>query len=438
MDKKFTLKEILKFTLPSIIMMSFFSLYTIVDGIFVSNYVGTTALGALNIIYPYQCLAIGLAIMIASGGSAIVARTLGEHKDEEARQYFTMIIACEIICALIFLILGFIFEKPILNMLGASQEQMPFAIKYYRVYTSFLPFCFLQNAFQTLFVTAGKPHLGLGLVIVAGFTNVFLDYFFLSICKMSIEGAALGTVLACLIPSLTGLLYFTLNRKGSLYFVKFKFDHKVIRETLGNGSSEMVTNLANAISTFLFNYQCQKFYGDDGVAAITIVLYFQFLFTAILFGYSMGIAPVISYKYGKNDKVELRSLLKKSLIIIIIISVLTYSISFAAISPVAKLFSSDSKNVYDITYNNFKLYNPAFILFGISIFASSYFTSLGNGFVSAVISFSRTIVFLTIALIVLPLIFKEKGIWISVPLAEALGVCVSIFYLIKYRKKYLY
>ena len=178
-----------------------------------------------------------------------------------------------------------------------------------------MPFCFLQNAFQTLFVTAGKPHLGLGLVIVAGFTNVFLDYFFLSICKMSIEGAALGTVLACLIPSLTGLLYLTLNRKGSLYFVKFKFDHKVIREALGNGSSEMVTNLANAISTFLFNYQCQKFYGDDGVAAITIVLYFQFLFTAILFGYSMGIAPVISYKYGKNDKVELRSLLKKSLMV---------------------------------------------------------------------------------------------------------------------------
>lgn len=438
MDKKFTLKEILKFTIPSIIMMSFFSLYTIVDGIFVSNYVGTTALGALNIIYPYQCLAIGLAIMIASGGSAIVARTLGEHKEDEARKYFTMIVACEIICALIFLVLGFVFEKPILNMLGASSEQMPFAIKYYRIYTAFLPFCFLQNAFQTLFVTASKPRLGLWLVVGAGIMNVFLDYFFLGVCKMSIEGAALGTVLACLIPSVTGILYFTFNKKGSLYFVKFKFERKIIGEAFGNGSSEMVTNLANAIATFLFNYQCQKFYGDDGVAAITIVLYFQFLFTAILFGYSMGIAPVISYKYGKNDKVELRSLLKKSLYIVAITSILAYFLSFLTISPVARLFSGKNENVYNITCDNFKLYNFAFILFGLSIFASSYFTALGNGFVSAVISFSRTIVFLTIALLVLPLIFKESGIWISVPIAESLGDLISIFYLIKYRKKYLY
>lgn len=438
MDKCFTFKQILKFTLPSIIMMMFFSLYTIVDGIFISNYVGTTALGALNIIYPYQCLAIGTSVMIASGGSAIVGRTLGEHKQEDARKFFTMFVMVEIICAITFLILGLSFQGPILKLLGASDEQMPYAIKYYLIYTCFLPFSFLQNAFQTLFVTAGKPHLGLGLVICAGIMNVFLDYFFLDICSMSIEGAALGTVLACLIPSVTGLLYFSFNRKETLYFVRFKFDFMKIKEAFTNGSSEMVTNLANAISTFLFNYQCQKFYGDDGVASITIILYFQFLFTAILFGYSMGIAPVFSYKYGKNDKKELKSILRRSLAIIGTISVLAYGLSFVLINPVAHLFSGGSKNVFDITVNNFALYNSAFILFGISIFASSYFTALGNGLVSAVISFSRTILFLTIALIVLPIIFKENGIWISVPVAESIGVFVSIFCLIKYRKKYLY
>lgn len=438
MDTKFNLKQILKFTLPSIIMMMFFSLYTIVDGIFISNYVGTTALGALNIIYPYQCLAIGLAVMIASGGSAIVGRTLGENKGAEARRYFTMFIVTEIICALIFLALGLSLQKPILGMLGASPEQMPYAQKYYIIYTCFLPFCFLQNAFQTLFVTAGKPHLGLSLVIGAGIMNIFLDFFFLDICHMSIEGAALGTVIACLIPSITGLIYFSLNRKGILYFVKFKPDFKRIKEAFSNGSSEMVTNLANSISTFLFNYQCQKFYGDDGVAAITIVLYFQFLFTAILFGYSMGIAPVFSYKYGKNDKKELKSILAKSLIIILSISTLSYGLSFALIKPVAHLFSGGSANVFKITVNNFSLYNPAFLLFGLSIFASSYFTALGNGLVSAIISFSRTILFLTIALIALPLIFKENGIWFSLPVAELLGVLVSSFCLIKYRKKYLF
>ena len=435
MDKNFTFKEILKFTLPSIIMMMFFSLYTIVDGIFVSNYVGSTALGALNIIYPYQCLAIGSAVMIASGGSAIVAKTLGEHKEEDARKLFTMFIVVEIICALTFLILGLLLQNPILDMLGASEEQMPYAVRYYKIYTCFLPFSFLQNAFQTLFVTAGKPHLGLGLVIIAGIMNVFLDFLFLDICHMSIEGAALGTVLACMIPSVTGLIYFTFNRKGLLYFVKFKFSLKIIKEALGNGSSEMVTNLANAISTFLFNYQCQRFYGDDGVAAITIVLYFQFLFTAILFGYSMGIAPIFSYKYGNNDKGELKSLLRKSLLIIASISVVAYGGSFLLIKPVAQLFSGDFENVYNITVNSFRLYNPAFILFGISIFASSFFTALGNGKVSAIISFSRTILFLTIALIVLPIIFKETGIWISVPAAEMLGAMVSVFFLIKYRFK---
>lgn len=436
MDHKFDLCRIIRFTLPSILMMMFFSFYTVVDGMFVSNYIGTVALGALNIIFPYQCLAIGLAIMIASGGSAIVGRVLGEKKEDEARSLFTLFIFTEIFFALVFLLIGLSFERPILNMLGASAKQYPYAAKYYRIYTCFLPCIFLQNAFQTLFVTAGKPHLGLSLTVIAGFSNVFLDYLFLDIIGLSIEGAALGTVLACLIPSLTGLLYFSFKRNGTLYFVPFKINLVKIKEALINGSSEMVTNLANALSTFLFNMQCQKFYGDDGVAAITIILYFQFLFSAILFGYSMGIAPVISYKHGKGDKNQIKSILQRSLGIIAVISIFAFSFSFILIKPVTYLFYDGSQNVFDITVNNFKFYSPSLLIFGFSIFASSYFTALGNGLVSALISFSRTILFLSISLIILPLMFDELGIWISVPVAEILGIIVSIICLIKYNKKY--
>lgn len=437
-SNKFNFNMIIKFTLPSIIMMMFFSLYTIIDGIFVSNYVGTIALGALNIIYPFQCLCIGLAIMVAAGGSAIVAKNLGENEMDKAKSLFTMFIFLEVIISIIVLVLGLIFQNKIIDLLGSSELQRPYALSYYRIYLSFLPFIFLQNAFQTLFVTAGKPKLGLFLIFIAGITNIVLDYIFLSVVHMSIEGAALGTVIACMIPSIVGMVYFTFNRKGILYFVKFKFDFKNIRNALINGSSEMVTNLANAITTFLFNMQCMKFYGEDGVAAITIVLYFQFLFTAVFFGYSTGIAPVMSYKYGNDNKKELRYIYSRSLLIVLIISIIGFSSSFFLIYPVTSLFSSSGSNVYNIVISNFKYYSLALLVFGTSIFASSYFTSLGNGVVSLVISFSRTILFLTISLIVLPLIFNEIGVWISVPVAEAIGVIVSVFCFIRYKRRYLF
>ena len=437
-SEDFTLKRIIKFTLPSIIMMMFFSLYTIIDGIFISNYVGTIALGALNIIYPFQCLCIGLSIMIAAGGSAIVAKKLGENENHRAKSLFTMFIALEITIAIIVLAFGIIFKNQIVDLLGASDLQRPYALRYYIIYLSFLPFIFLQNAFQTLFVTAGEPKLGLFLIILAGIINILLDYLFLGVVHMSIEGAAFGTVIACMIPSCVGLLYFTFNRNGILYFVKFKFDFKNIKDALINGSSEMVTNLANAITTFLFNMQCMKFYGEDGVAAITIVLYFQFLFSAIFFGYSTGIAPVMSFKFGSGNKKQLRYIYSRSLILVLIISIIGFIASHFLIYPVSSLFAGSGSNVYNIVIDNFKYYSLSLLLFGTSIFASSYFTSLGNGIVSAVISFSRTILFLTISLIVLPLLFKELGIWISVPVAESIGVVVSIICFVKYKRKYLF
>lgn len=437
LSKSFNIKALLKFALPSILMMMLFSLYTIVDGIFISNYIGTTALGALNIIYPFQCLCIGMAIMIASGGSAIVAKKLGEHDDLKARSLFTMFVVVEIIASIIMLTIGLALAKPIVKVLGTSEAQMPYALKYFRIYLAFLPFIFLQNTFQTLFVTAEKPHLGLILIICAGISNIFLDYLFLDICNLGMEGPALGTTISCMIPSLFGLFYFLFNHKGNLYFTKFSFRFRYIKEACFNGSSEMVTNLANAISTFLFNYQCMKFYSDDGVAAITIILYFQFLLSAIFFGYSMGVAPIFSYKYGSGNKKELKRSFLNSLIIVEIIAVISFSLSFLLIKPVSKMFAGDSLNVYQIVLKGFKYYSPAFLLFGTSIFASSFFTALSNGLYSAIISFSRTILFLSISLICLPLILGKTGIWLSVPVAEAIGVLVSIIFLAKGKKKYL-
>ena len=437
LSKKFNIKEILRFTIPSVIMMMFFSLYTIVDGIFISNYVGTLALGALNIIFPFQCLCIGLAIMIATGGSAIVARYLGENENEKAKSLFTLFVVFEIFVAILMLLIGLVFQEQIVYLLGASELQKPFALEYFRIYLSMLPFIFLQNAFQTLFVTAGHPKLGLFLIILAGITNIGLDFVFLDLFSMGISGAALGTVIACMVPSVTGLIYFSLNRKGTLYFVKFKIDFRNIRGAMLNGSSEMITNLANAITTFLFNMQCMRFYSEDGVSAITIILYFQFLISAIYFGYSTGIAPVISYKYGSNDKNQLKYIYSRSLMIIIGISVIAFTASFGLIYPVTSLFSNNNDNVYNIVISNYKYYAPSFLIFGISVFASSFFTALGNGIISGIISFSRTFLFLSLSLILLPLIFNEAGIWISVPVAEVIGLIVSIICLFKYKNKYL-
>lgn len=438
LSKKFNIKEIFKFTIPSVIMMMFFSLYTIIDGIFISNYVGTIALGALNIIFPFQCLCIGLAIMIATGGSAIVARYLGENENEKAKSLFTLFVCFEIFVALLMSLIGLIFQEQIVFLLGASDIQKPYALEYFRIYVSMLPFIFLQNAFQTLFVTAGHPKLGLFLIILAGITNITLDFVFLDLFSMGITGAALGTVIACMIPSVTGLIYFSFNRKGSLYFVKFSVDFRSISASMLNGSSEMITNLANAITTFLFNMQCMRFYSEDGVAAITIILYFQFLISAIYFGYSTGIAPVISYKYGSNDRKQLKYIFSRSLMIIIGISIIAFTSSFVLIYPVTSLFASDNNNVYNIVINNYKYYAPSLLIFGISVFASSFFTALGNGIISGIISFSRTFLFLSLSLILLPLIFNEIGIWLSVPVAEVIGILVAGTCLFKFKAKYLY
>lgn len=437
-NKTYNAGKLFRFALPSMIMMMFFSMYTIIDGLFVSNFVNTTALGALNIVYPVIALCSGISIMIASGGGAMIAKRMGEGKNIEAKRLFSFLVFIEIIIALAISIIGNLFINQIVSILGATDSQFLLAKEYLQIILWFLPFASLQNAFQIFFATAGKPKLGLFVILGAGFMNIFLDYIFIVVLNLGVSGAALGTVLSYLIPSFTGLIYFSIKRNDLLCFVPFKFYGKDLGECCINGSSEMLTSIATAITTFIFNYQCLKYYGEDGVAAISVVSYFQFLISAVYFGFSQGTAPVISYQYGSQNFIQLKKVLKYCIIDILLFSVVAIILSFALISPVASLFAGSNTNVYNIIMDGFIWFAFGLMLMGISIFASSFFTALGDGVSSSIISGFRTLIFLTLALIIVPLIMGELGIWFAVTLAEVLGVILSTIYLVTKRKKYHY
>lgn len=438
LGKKFNFISLILFTLPNIIMMIFLSLYTIVDGIFISRFVGTVALSATNMSFPVTCIEMAVGIMLATGGSAVIARQLGEGDINRAKQNFTFIVTVSFVVGVIIAIVCNIFLDNILIWLGTSSAQFEYCKSYTRILLLFAPAFFLQTVFQTLFVTAGKPLMGLIVIIFAGIANMVFDYVFIVLCKMGIEGAAYATVLGYLIPAVSGILYFCFNKRGTLYFVKFNIDGKMLLKACGNGSSEMVTNIANAVTTFLFNIIFMKFYGEDGVASITIVLYFQFVFQAVFFGFSMGAAPVFSFKYGGNDIEQIKLCFKNSIIFILICAVLSYGSSVILIKPALGIFTIPGTNVYNITLKGFPLFALSFIIMGISIFASSMFTAFSDGKVSAVISMGRTFIFLVGSLLILPFVIGKTGAWLAVPAAELLGIAVSIYYLLAKRDVYKY
>lgn len=436
--KKFTFSSLLLFAVPNIIMMISLSMYIIVDGMFVSRLVGTTALSAVNMFYPVICFEMAAAIMIATGGSAVAARKLGEGRQEEARRDLSFLIVVELSAGILTAFLGNIFIDEIIAFLGASTVQAPISITYARVIFTFAPAFFLQTAFQTFFVTAGKPTLGLIATLSAGIVNIVLDYIFMSPLNMGILGAALATGLGYCIPAIIGLIFFLTAKNNPLHLVKPKADWNVLLQACTNGSSEMVTNLANAVTTFLFNYTLLKFYGEDGVASITIILYFQYIFTALYFGYSNGIAPIISFKYGNKDIVQLKSIFKNSILFLIISTILANTAIHFALAKALTIFAPKGSNVYNIALNGFSLYSIAFIIMGLGIFSSAMFTAFSDGKTSAIISFTRTFVFITGAILILPNIIGETGVWIAVPFAEAFGLIVSVLFLIQKKNKYSY
>lgn len=366
LEKKVTLTSLIKYTLPTVVMMMFFSLYTIVDGMFISKFVGANALSATNIVYPVINILIGIGVMFATGGSAIVAKTMGENKNEEAREYFT-IITISAVVGIVVEIICIIFMKDIIYALG-STESLYFNCKEYLFFMIiFTPFIILKLYFDYFLVTAGVPNLGLISSIAGGILNIVLDYVFIVQLNMGVRGAALATCIGYVVPSLVGIIYF-FNKKNLLHFVKPKFNFKIILNSCSNGISEMVTQISSALTTFMFNIVMIKFLGEDGVAAITIILYMQFLLNAAYLGFISGVSPRISYNYGKQDENQVEKLFKYSIMIICAFGITTFIMSRAMSEILILLFAEKGSVLFDISHNGFMIFSIAFLVAGINIF----------------------------------------------------------------------
>ncbi len=439
LSEHFTYKKLFKAVLPSIFMMVFTSIYSIVDGLFVSNYVGTSAFAAINLVMPVLMILGTIGFMMGAGGSALVSKTLGEGDREKANKIFSMIIYFTIIIGILVSIIGFIFIEPISVLLGATTEMLPYCVLYGRILISANFIFMLQNAFQSLFITAEKPMLGFIFTVLAGVTNIVLDTLFIAVFKWGLVGAAVATAISYLVGGLIPIFYF-LNKKNKslLKLTKAKIDFKIIGFACANGSSELVTNISSSVISILFNMQLLKLAGENGVAAYGVIMYAGFIFAAIYIGYSIGIAPIIGYHYGAEHKDELKNLLKKSLIIMSIVGVILTLFTEILARPLSSIFVGYDPELLELTTNGMRLYGLSFLVSGLNVFASSFFTSLNNGLISALISFVRTLLLQIVTILVLPLILGINGVWLSVAIAEALALIVSITCIITNRKKYGY
>lgn len=438
LSEHFTYKTLIKFTIPTIIMMIFTSIYGVVDGIFVSNCVGSDAFAAVNLIMPVLMILGTVGFMIGSGGSALIAKTLGEGKKEKANQYFSMLIYLLIIIGLILSIVGIIAIKPISGLLGARENILEDCITYGRALLIFLTPFILQNCFQNFLVVAEKPTFGLIISIITGITNMILDFVLIYVLKMGVLGAAIATGISQLVGCILPLVYFIRKNNSPLKMVKAKFEWNAILLSCTNGSSEMLTNLSMSLVNILYNMQLMKYAGADGVVAYGIIMYIGFIFSGTYLGYSMGTTPIIGYHYGAENTEELKSLLKKSLKLIAITSVVMTGLSEILSKLLASIFVSYNVELLDMTTNAIRLFSISYIISGFNIFASSFFTALNNGLVSAIISFLRTLVFQVAMILILPLILGLNGIWLAVVFAEILALIVSITFLVCNRKKYRY
>lgn len=435
--KDFNIRSLLQFAFPTILMMVFMGLYTIGDTIIISRFVNTDALSALNIVTPVINIIVGLGAMLATGGSAIVARKMGEGNAKRASQDFTLIVLAGAILGAIVAIVGSLFIDNIIWGLGSSELLFPYCKQYLLVLLLFTPASMMQVLFQNLIVTAGKPGFGMVLSISAGAINVLLDYVFVVPMNMGIAGSALGTGIGYMIPTVIGIIFF-LKSKGTLRFQKPIVDFRVLWESGSNGFSEMVSQIAAAVTTFLFNIMMMKLIGENGVAAITIIIYTQFLLTTLYIGFSMGVAPIISYNFGSKDYDRLKRIFRICLLFVCTVSVLIFAAAMLLGSPLVRIFSPEGTPVYEIARQGFLIFPISFLFCGFNIFASATFTALSNGKVSAIISTLRTFVFISVALLILPQYFDVIGVWISVPLAELLTIFVSLAFILKNKKVYHY
>lgn len=438
LNREITWSALLRFTLPSIVMMVVLSLYTIVDGIFVSRLIGTDAFSAVNIVYPLSSLVIALGTMFGTGLTAIVSRKLGEGREHEARQNLTFVMLVAFGVGFVMLVGCLIFLKPLLRMLGANDAIFAYCYAYALPLVLFFPIDMLQLQFQTLFVANGKPHIGLVVTILGGLTNVVLDYVFIRYCGWGIAGAAIATGIGHCIPAVFGVCYFMYKRKAPLHYVRPKTDWRMLLHTMSNGSSEMVSNLSASITTLLYNLIMMRFVGPDGVAAIGIILYMDFVLIAIALGYSIGVAPLIAYNYGRGDDGRLHRLIRMSVTVCMTVGAAMTVISVLLAHKLTAVFTPVGSAVYELAATGMMIYAIGNLFKGLNIFSSAMFTAFSDGKISALLSFVRTLVCLSLCLVGLAYLFGVKGVWWATPLAELLAFLLSVFCMLRYRAKYRY
>ena len=438
LSEHFNYKKLIKFTLPTIIMMIFTSIYGVVDGLFISNVVKENAFASVNLIMPVIMIIGTIGFMFGTGGSAIISKTLGEGDNDKANKYFSMLIYLEIILGIFFTIIGLLFLKPIAISLKATKDMLPDCLTYGRILLIGMTAFILQNSFQSFLVAAEKPGFGLIISIIAGLTNMVLDFLFIYVLHWKVAGAATATIISQFVGAIIPMIYFSRKNNSPLKLGKTKFELSPIIKTCTNGSSEMVTNLSMSLVNILFNMQLMKLVGANGVSAYGIIMYVGFLFVGTYVGYSVGSAPIISYHYGAGNKEELKSLLKKSIKLLGITAIVMTLLSELFAKLLASIFVSYDKELLKLTINALRLYSLSYIISWFNIYASSFFTALNDGFVSALISFLRTLVFQVIVILILPKLIGINGIWLSVLVAEILSLIVSIICLIKNKKKYEY
>ena len=434
----FTYGRLLRFCLPSVIMMVFTSIYGVVDGFFVSNFAGKVSFAAINLVMPFIMILGGLGFMIGAGGSALAAKTLGEGDKKRASQYFSMLVHFTVICGIITTVIGIIFMRPIAQMLGATPAMLDDCVIYGRTVMAFNIAFMLQNVFQTFLTTAEKPKLGLMATLAAGITNMVLDAVFVGVFRWGVTGAAAATGISQCVGGILPLIYFARPNSSLLRLSLCRMDAGIIIKACTNGASELMTSISGSIVSMLYNFQLLRFAGENGVAAYGVLMYVQFIFIAVFIGYNIGTAPVVGYNYGSGNNAELKNMLRKSLVVMGSAGTVMMVTAQALSYPLAGIFVGYDAQLLAMTHRAFGIFSLSFIIAGFNIFASSFFTALGNGAVSAGISFMRTLVFQMAAVLILPLILRIDGIWWATTAAELLALAVSAFFLVKKKNTYHY
>lgn len=434
----FTIRKLLRFVLPSIVMMVFTSIYGVVDGLFVSNFVGKTSFAAINLVMPFLMILGGFGFMIGTGGSALVAKTMGAGDDETANRYFSMLIKLTLGSGLVLSILGVALMEPISRLLGATDAMLADCVRYGRVVLAFNAAFMLQNVFQAFLIAAEKPKLGLYATVAAGVTNMALDALFIAGFGWGVEGAALATGLSQCVGGVFPLIYFARPNTSRLRLVRTRIEWRAMGQACFNGASELMSNISGSLVSMLYNFQLLRFAGENGVAAYGVLMYVQFIFIAIYIGYAVGSAPIVSFHFGAENHAELKSMLKKSAALTAAAGAILTVAAYLLAEPLAKVFVGYDAELLQMTAHAFRLFSLTFLISGFNIFISSFFTALNNGAISAAVSFLRTLVFQMLAVLILPNLFGVDGVWWSIAAAEIPAFAVSLAFLFGKREKYHY